>query len=30
VIAALPPGALRVRQQGSYALSDPLHLTTLP
>jgi hypothetical protein len=27
--AALPAGALRVRQQGSHALSEPLHLHTL-
>lgn len=29
VLAALPPGPIRVRQQGSYALSDPLFLTML-
>lgn len=29
VLAALPPGALRVRQQGNHALSEPLFLTTL-
>ncbi|MCW1429146.1 phage tail protein [Novosphingobium sp. JCM 18896] len=28
-LAALPTGALRVRQQGSHALSEPLFLTTL-
>lgn len=30
VLAALPPGPLRVRQQGSHALSLPLLLHTLP
>jgi len=28
--AALPGGALAVRQQGSHALSEPLHLLSLP
>ncbi|MCB2060941.1 MAG: phage tail protein [Novosphingobium sp.] len=28
--AALPGGDLQVRQQGSYALSEPLYLTSLP